>query len=125
MKSMKQPKIFGATIVYLLSGTLTDGEIIVDVGDEDDVTLILKGVDITNSDGAAIAVMNADDAVVLLADDSSNSLTDGAAYSFPDDETDEPNATLFSEADLTIAGDGELVVVGNYNDGISRVQIID
>lgn len=120
-----QVTVEGATVtitaegIYSLSGTLSDGEVIVDVGDEDDVTLILDGVDITNSDGAAIAVMNADDAVVLLADDSTNSLTDGAVYSFPDAETDEPNATLFSEADLTIAGDGELVVTGNYNDGIN------
>lgn len=104
---------------YSLSGMLADGEIIVDAADEDDVTLILAGVDITNGDGAAIAVMNADDAVVLLADSSTNLLTDGAVYTFDDADTDEPNATLFSAADLTIAGDGELVVVGNYNDGIA------
>lgn len=104
---------------YSLSGTLTDGEVIVDVGDEDDVTVILDGVDINNSDGAAIAVMNADDAIVFLADSSTNSLTDGAVYSFPDADTDEPNATLYSAADLTIAGEGELVVIANYNDGIT------
>lgn len=103
---------------YSLSGTLTDGEIIVDAAD-DDVTLILEGVDITNDDGAAIAIMSADDAVVLLADGSTNQLTDGGIYVFADADTDEPNAALFSTADLTIAGDGELVVTGNYNDGIA------
>lgn len=115
----------GATVTitaagsYSLSGTLTDGDVIVDVGDEDDVTVILDGVEITNSDGAAVAVMNADDAIILLADNSINSLTDGAVYSFPDADTDEPNAALYSAADLTIAGDGELIVAGNYNDGIT------
>lgn len=104
---------------YSLSGTLSDGGIIVDAADEDDVTLILDGVAITNSDGAAIAVMNADDAVVILADGSTNHLTDGAAYTFPDSETDEPNATLFSTADLTIAGNGDLTVEANYNDAIT------
>ncbi len=105
--------------VYSFSGALDDGGIIVDAADEDDVTLILDGVDITNADGAAIAVMNADDAVVIMADGSTNTLTDGADYTFADVETDEPNATLFSTADLTIAGDGALVVNGNYNDGIA------
>lgn len=117
--------IDGATVTitaggtYSLSGALANGEVIVDAGDEDDVTVILDGVDITNSDGAAIAFMNADDAIVYMAEGSTNSLTDGAVYSFPDAETDEPNATLYSAADLTIAGDGELSVVGNYNDGIT------
>ena len=32
---------------------------------------------------------------------------------------DEPNAALFSTADLTIAGNGALTVTGNYNDGIA------
>lgn len=104
---------------YRLSGALTDGEVIVDVADSEDVIVILDGVDITNSDGAAIAVMEADSAVIMLADGSSNHLTDGADYAFPDAETDEPNAALYSAADLTIAGTGALVVEANYNDGIA------
>ncbi len=104
---------------YSLSGSLVDGQVVVDVADTDDVILILDGVEITNADGAAIAVMEADSAVVMLADGTTNRLVDGAAYSFPDADTDEPNATLYSAADLTIAGTGELVVEANYNDGIA------
>ncbi|TDT15642.1 uncharacterized protein DUF4353 [Ilumatobacter fluminis] len=104
---------------YSLSGSLADGQVVVDVADTDDVILILDGVEITNADGAAIAVMEADSAVVMLADGTTNQLTDGATYSFPDADTDEPNATLYSAADLTIAGTGELVVEANYNDGIT------
>ena len=37
---------------YILSGTLNDGQIIVDAGDEDDVRLVLNGVRITNSASA-------------------------------------------------------------------------
>ncbi|MEL6983313.1 MAG: carbohydrate-binding domain-containing protein, partial [Actinomycetota bacterium] len=40
-------------------------------------------------------------------------------YTFPDAETDEPNAALFSAGDLTIAGGGQLTVNGSYNDGIA------
>ena len=104
---------------YSLSGTLSDGGVVVDAPETDDVIIILDGVDITNSDGAAIAVMEADSAVVVLADGTTNRLADGAEYVFPDADTDEPNATLYSAADLTIAGDGELIVDANYNDGIA------
>lgn len=105
--------------VYVVSGTLDDGQIVVDVGDEQDVTLVLDGVAIANDDGAAIAVMSADEATLLLVEGSTNTLADGAAYAFPDAETDEPNATLYSAADLSIAGDGELIVTANYNDAIA------
>ena len=117
-------EIDGSTVViheggsYSLSGTLTDGQVVVDAGDED-VTLVLDGVDITNGDGAAIAVMSADRATIVLSAGSINALADGASYQFPDAETDEPNATLYSAADLTIAGDGELTVIGHYNDAIA------
>lgn len=117
--------IVGSTItitaagVYSMSGPLTDGEVIVEAGDDDEVVLILDGVDITNLDGAAIAVMNANEATFVLVEGSTNRLTDGPTYTFPDAEADEPNATLYSTADLTIVGDGELIVIGNYNDGIT------
>lgn len=104
---------------YQLSGTLVEGSVVVDASDDDYVTLVLDGVDITNSSGAAIAVMNADEAVVFLAESTSNLLVDGSSYVFPDEETDEPNAALYSAADLAIAGDGELTVTANYNDGIA------
>ena len=105
--------------VYALSGTLDDGSVVVDVDDEDDVVLILNGVDITNTDGAALAVLSADEASILLADGTLNQLMDGSAYVFPDAETDEPNATLYAADDLTIAGTGELDVTANFNDGIA------
>ena len=50
----------------------TDGQIIVDAGDGAMVQLILDDADITNADGAAIAVMSAETAIVILADGSSN-----------------------------------------------------
>lgn len=104
---------------YSLSGSLSDGEIIVDAGDTAEVTLVLEGVDVANSDGAAIAVMGADEAVVILAPGTSNRLTDGATYSFANPDSDEPNATLYSAADLTIGGDGGLTVEAAYNDAIA------
>ncbi len=103
---------------YKVSGTLDDGEIIVDAADDAAVQIILDGTDITNTDGAAIAIMNADTATVTLAEGSANTLTDGDVYVFAEGE-DEPNAALFSTADLTLGGTGSLTVFGNYNDGIA------
>jgi hypothetical protein len=103
---------------YRINGTLSDGQIVVDAGDEAVVRLILDDTRITNNTGAAIAVMTAEKAVVILADGTENTLTDAAMYVFAEGE-DEPNAALYSASDLTIGGEGSLTVYGAYNDGIT------
>ncbi len=103
---------------YRISGSLSDGQVIVDAGGEAVVQLILDNAEITNADGAAIAVMSAETAIVILADGSVNTLADGATYAFAEGE-DEPNATLYSTSDLTITGEGALYVQASYNDGIA------
>lgn len=108
----------GAAGSYLISGALTDGQIAVDTKDEAVVQLILDGVDIHHASSAAINVIDAEKVVIILADQSENRLSDGATYLFPDANTDEPNATLFSKADLSITGNGSLTVEATYNDGI-------
>ena len=102
---------------YVLSGTLTDGRIVVNSEDEGKVRLVLKNASITSSSGPAVVITAADEAVVVLADGTTNTLTDGTGYDTG--ATDAPNAALFSMADLTIAGDGALTVTGNTNDGIT------
>ncbi|MFT3970042.1 MAG: carbohydrate-binding domain-containing protein [Micropruina sp.] len=102
---------------YRLTGTLADGQVVVDTSDSGTVHLILDNASITNSDGSALAIMDADLAVVVLADGTTNSLTDGASYAATGD--DDPNAALYSTSDLTILGNGTLDVTGNYNDGIT------
>lgn len=103
---------------YLLGGTLDEGQVVVDAGASSDVRLILDGVDITCSTSAPLYVRNADKVVVTLADGSDNSLADGDSYVYPDDSAGEPDATLFSNDDLTINGTGSLTVEGNFHDGI-------
>ena len=48
-----------------------------------------------------------------------NTLADAATYQLASAAVVEPNAALFSTADLTIAGTGSLTVTGAYNDGIA------
>ncbi len=105
-----------ASGTYVLSGTLSDGEIVV-AADKADVHLVLNGASITNADGPAIDVRDAGSAVLVLAGGSDNALTDGAAYA--DTGEDAATAALFSSDTLTITGTGSLTVTGAYKDGIS------
>jgi hypothetical protein len=104
---------------YDIVGSLSDGQIVVDTKDEEAVRLILGGVSIRSSTSSPINVVNAQQTVIVLADNTENYVADGASYIFEDPAEDEPNATIFSKDDLTIEGNGSLAVDGNYNDGIS------
>jgi hypothetical protein len=102
---------------YTLTGELTNGQIIVNVSKEEKVHLILDGVTITNESGPAILIEQAEKVITTLADNSTTTLTDGSDYQLEANET-EPDATFFSKEDLVINGEGELVINGNYSNGI-------
>lgn len=78
---------------YSISGTLNDGQIIVNAGDENKVKLILNGVDITSSINAPIYVISADKTIVTLAGGTANYVTDSDSYIDVSD-TDEPNPSF-------------------------------
>ena len=104
---------------YSLSGSLTDGQIVVDTKDEEVVRLLFNEVDISNAASSAVVVSNAEKVVIILEDGTRNQVSDASIYVYPDAETDEPNAAIFSASDLTITGNGSLTVNGNSNDGIA------
>ncbi len=103
---------------YVISGTLSDGQIIVNVDKKEDVHLVLDGVDITCFDSAPIYIMSADKTIITLAEGSLNTLTDSENFTYTDSESEEPNAALFSKDNLTINGSGSLTVNANFNNGI-------
>jgi len=103
---------------YVISGKLDNGQIIVDVPDNDEIWLVLNGMEINCSDSSPIYVLSADKVIFMLQEGTTNTVTDGATYTFPDAGTDEPNAAIFSKEDMTITGTGTLIVNGNYNNGI-------
>ncbi|GHV05472.1 hypothetical protein FACS1894217_02410 [Clostridia bacterium] len=100
---------------YSVSGTLTDGQIIISAPKQV-VNLELAGVDITSSKGSAIYAATAKTFNLILKDGTVNSLTDGATRA--DEQAEEENAALCSDADLTISGEGTLNITGNYKHGI-------
>ena len=108
--------------VYRISGTLSDGRILVNAPNED-VTLVLNNAEITNTSGIPVYIYQAGQAVIQLADGSVNTLTDGSSYTFADAfssaEESEPNACVYAKSDLTISGSGALTVNANYKNGIT------
>jgi hypothetical protein len=98
--------------VYRAIGTLTNG--MIEVNTTEEVRLVLDGVVITHASGPAISVTNAEKVSLVLADGTTNTLTDSAVYS-----DTSLKSTLFSNDTLEISGNGALVVTGNYKHGIA------
>ena len=100
---------------YKLSGEY-QGQIKVETADSDAVRLVLDNANITNSSGAALNVVNADEVILYSASGTTNTISDGADYTATGE--DDPDAVVYSKADLTIAGEGTLQMNGNHEDGI-------
>lgn len=110
--------IITAAGTYVVSGELTAGSLTVNAGDADKVQIVLSGASIRNEVGSALNIQQSDKVFVTLAAGSQNTLADGASYTLAEGE-DEPNAALYSKADLTINGTGALTVEGNYRHGVN------
>ena len=89
-----------------------------EVAKTEKVHLILNGVNIASAKSAAMHIKSADKTTITLAEGTTNSLTDAAAYVYELPGQTKPNACLYSTDDVTINGKGKLVVNGNYNNGI-------
>ena len=103
---------------YEISGTLDNGQIIVEVTKAERVTLILNNFTGSNSSSAVIWVKSADKVYLELKEGTINTLTDASTYVFPSPAETKPNACIYASDDLTIKGHGSLIVNGNYNNGI-------
>lgn len=110
--------VIWSTGTYVLSGTLDDGQVLVNTGAAEMVNLVLDGASISCSTSAPIYVINAKETVITLSEGTENSVTDGDAYVFADVTKGEPSAAIFSKDDLTIEGPGSLTVSANYKNGI-------
>ena len=103
---------------YDVTGTLTDGSLIVDAGKNAKVFLRLNGVTITCSDDAAIRANQADKVFLTLAEGTENTVTSGETYSEAA-LVDKTDGAIFAHDDLTINGSGALTVTAAYKHGIA------
>ncbi len=100
---------------YHISGTLTNGQIIVDAPETAKPHLVLAQAAITSADSAALYIRSADKVIVTLIGD--NSLSGAEAFTATDENN--VNAAVYSREDLTFNGDGSLTVASPAGHGIS------
>ena len=102
---------------YVLSGTLEDGQIIVDAKKEETVRLVLDGVSVTCGTSSPF-YSKGGNVIVILAEGTENTFADAEDYQYENEGDDEPDAAVFSKDDLTFNGTGILNVTGNYNHAV-------
>ena len=120
--SSNSVQISGSTITiteeatYVISGTLSDGMIIVNATDTAKLQLVLDGVSINSAASAPLYILEADKVVVTLADGTENTLSNGGTFTAIDENN--IDAVIFSKQDLTLNGSGSLTVTSPAGHGI-------
>ncbi len=115
-------KIDGSTITisdegtYIFSGTLDNGMIIVNTEDSDKPQLVFNGVTITSETCAPLYILEADKVFVTLAEDSTNTLSNGGTFTAIDENN--IDGAIYSKQDLTFNGNGTLTVESPAGHGI-------
>ncbi len=100
---------------YIFSGTLSEGQIVVDA-DNAKVQIVFDNVDITCASSAAVYVKSAEKVFVTLAEGSQNTLRNTDEYVAIDDNN--IDAVIFAKSDLTLNGTGSLTIVSAEGHGI-------
>ena len=115
-----------ATIIsggeYVISGSLSDGMIIVNVGKSDEVRLVLDNASVNNSKNAAIYVREAGETVLTLKDGSSNYLSCDTYTSIDDNNID---GCIFSKSDFIVNGTGSLDINAKEGHAIVSKDSLD
>lgn len=100
---------------YIFSGTLSEGQIVVDA-DKAKVQIVFDNVDITCASSAAVYVKNAEKVFVTLAEGAQNTLRNTDEYVAIDDNN--IDAVIFAKSDLTLNGTGSLTIISAEGHGI-------
>jgi hypothetical protein len=103
-------------VCYVVSGTTSNGSFTV-LGDKK-YEVKLNGVNITNPDSAALNLLSGKRAYIVLADETTNTLTDGTS------SKNDHKGALYCKGKLLFNGSGSLKVNGNYNNGIHSADYI-
>jgi len=107
---------------YSLSGSLSEGRIIVDAGEEAEVDIDLRGVELKNSNAAPISVASASQVKLKAIDGTLNVITDLREGTGSEDT--EERAAVFSSAELTVCGNGSLEINSKSFNGIRSSETV-
>ncbi len=109
---------------YTASGLLSEGSIVIDAGDDDEITIIFSYADISSSTTAPIVCLNADRVKLKFYTDTYNVISDNRTWDAEADEkatqngTFIPSGAIYSDCDLDITGKGSVVINASYQNGI-------
>ena len=103
---------------YTLSGNLDGGQIIVDAGDDDEITLILSNASVTCDNDAPVLILNAGEVTIKSEEGSYNTVTDERSGEPASDDENDRNAAVWSACDLKLTGKGTLIVTSGYDNGV-------
>lgn len=101
---------------YIVSGTLSDGQIVVDADEAAKVQIVLKDASVTSSTSAALYVKSADKVFVTTAEGTENTLANGGSFT-ADGDTNVDGA-VFAKDDICFNGSGSLTVTSPAGHGI-------
>ncbi len=101
---------------YILTGTSSDAQIVIDVADSDKVQLVLDNVNLTSTSATALYVKSADKVFITQAEGSNNSITINS------DSTEEDgksiDGAIYAKDDITFNGNGTLNITSTKTNGI-------
>ena len=101
-------------VCYVVSGSTSNGSLTI-LGDKK-YAVKLNGASITNPDSAALNLLSGKRAYIILAEGTTNTLTDGTGGS--------QKGALYCKGKLLFNGSGSLSVTGNTNNGINSADYI-
>lgn len=101
---------------YIITGFLSDGQIIVDADKQAKIQIVLNGVEISSCTSAALYIKQADKVFVTVNEGTINSLSNAEGFIQMDDNN--INGAVFSKEDITFNGYGILNVKSPYGNGI-------
>lgn len=100
-------------VQYTVSGSTSDGSL--KIYSDKKFLVTLNGVDLINLNGPALNIQSKKRAFIVVADGTTNVLSDGAAYA---SSTEDQKGTIFAEGQMVFSGNGTLKISGNYKHGI-------
>lgn len=103
---------------YTVAGLLSEGQLIVDAGDEDEGYYRIKRNIYPCSSGSPIYTLKMLPKSKIKSENSFNEVIDNRTEATEDSSDDAVNAAIYATCDLKLVGKGALVVTGNYNNGI-------
>lgn len=105
---------------YVVSGLL-EGQILIDAGEDDKVTLELSGATITYSLDSPIKVISAGSVDISAKKNTENVINDTRGVKESDEDVQGKGA-IYADCDLKFKGSGTLIVNASYNNGIHTTK---